>query len=135
MSALTGRYHIKEAISLLSEADHVQQHDYDLRFQDRQNLQRLKQRLMRAAAMLDATIDLKARVRDLLGRKRGDALEEAIAVELADFDAKAKHYRRCINDLQRRASDTMSMVWPTSSFPTPQHTSHWADTQPSYSTF
>jgi hypothetical protein len=70
----------------------------------------LKQRLLRAAAMLDATIDLKARLQDLLGGGENDAWEEAIAVELADFDAKAKHYHRCISDLQQRASDTMSMV-------------------------
>jgi hypothetical protein len=107
---LTG-YHIQEAKSFFSEVDQIQLHDYDLHFEDRQNLQRLKQRLLRAAAILDATIDLKARVRDFLNRNGDDAaLKEAIAVELEDFDAEAKHYRRCINDLQQRASDTMSLV-------------------------
>ncbi|TGJ81222.1 hypothetical protein E0Z10_g7549 [Xylaria hypoxylon] len=99
-----------EAKSFFSEVDHIQPDDYDLRFQDRQNLQRLKQRLLRAAAMLDATIDLQARIRGFLNRNGDDALKDAITVELDDFDAEAKYYRRCISDLQQRASDTMSLL-------------------------
>ncbi|KAI0411370.1 hypothetical protein F5X98DRAFT_383864 [Xylaria grammica] len=101
-----------EAKTFFSEADHIHpDNDYDVRFQDRQNLQRLKQRLRRAAAMLDATTDLQARIRVFLDRNGDDdALRDAITVELDDFDAEAKYYRRCISDLQQRASDTMSLL-------------------------
>ncbi|KAI1358710.1 hypothetical protein F5Y08DRAFT_332901 [Xylaria arbuscula] len=99
-----------EAKSFFSEVDHIQPDDYDLRFQDRQNLQRLKQRLLRAAAMLDATINLQARVRGLLEKNGDDALKDAMTVEMNDFDAEAKYYCRCISDLQQRASDTLSLL-------------------------
>ncbi|KAJ3576581.1 hypothetical protein NPX13_g3649 [Xylaria arbuscula] len=99
-----------EAKSFFSEVDHIQLDDYDLRFQDRQNLQRLKQRLLRAAAMLDATINLQERVRGLLEKNGDDALKDAMTVEMNDFDAEAKYYCRCISDLQQRASDTLSLL-------------------------
>ncbi|KAJ8114156.1 hypothetical protein ONZ43_g4969 [Nemania bipapillata] len=60
--------------------------------------------------MLDATIDLQARIRSFLDKDGDDALKDTIAVELDDFDAEAKYYRRCISDLQQRASDTMSLL-------------------------
>lgn len=110
-SLLTG-CDIQEALSFFSEVDHIQPHDYDLRFQHRQNLQRLKHKLLRAAAMLDAIIDLMARVRKFLEQRGEEAVKQAIAVELEDFDAEAKYHRRCISDLRQRASDTMSLVRP-----------------------
>lgn len=60
--------------------------------------------------MLDSTIDLVAKIRTALNVQADDSMKEIIAVELDDLDAEAKHYCRCIRDLQQRASDTMSLV-------------------------
>ncbi|KAJ8124953.1 hypothetical protein O1611_g8688 [Lasiodiplodia mahajangana] len=99
-----------EAKSFFSDVDHIQPHDYDLRFQDRQDLERLKQRLLRALAILDATVELQARIRGFLEKNGDGDSDGAIAVELNDFDAEARYYHRCISDLQQRASDTTSLL-------------------------
>ncbi|KAI0543382.1 hypothetical protein F4679DRAFT_120583 [Xylaria curta] len=99
-----------EAKSFFSDVDHIQPHDYDLRFQDRQDLERLKQRLLRALAILDATVELQARIRGFLEKNGDDCLDGAITVELNDFDAEARYYHRCISDLRQRASDTISLL-------------------------
>ena len=93
--------------------DHPDPNDYKLGFEDRQNLQRLRLKPIKAAALLDASDHL---VRNLgfalekMSVELGDEVRKTISHELEDLHSEAEYYMRCIEDLQQRTSDTATMV-------------------------
>ncbi|KAI1429752.1 hypothetical protein F5Y12DRAFT_795297 [Xylaria sp. FL1777] len=102
-----------EGKSFFSQADTVNEHDYRLSFEDRQRLQRLRQKLIKAKSVLDSSLDLGRRFRKGLPSMTGQLtkeLKEAILVELDDFDAEAKYNKRCIIDLEKRSADAAQLL-------------------------
>ena len=99
--------------SFFSEVDHDDPNDYKLGFEDRQNLQRLRRKLIKAASVLDAGICLGDRVKGVLEKLSDhltEDLKETISFELDDFRSEAEYYKRCVADLQQRSSDTATLV-------------------------
>ncbi|KAI1750908.1 hypothetical protein F4782DRAFT_531944 [Xylaria castorea] len=102
-----------EGKSFFSEADVINQNDYRLNFEDRQRLQRLRQKLIKAKSVIDSSLDLGWRLRKILPTMTSQLskeLEEAILMELDDFDAEAKYNKRCIMELEQRSADAAILV-------------------------
>ncbi|KAI0811762.1 hypothetical protein GGR55DRAFT_641679 [Xylaria sp. FL0064] len=102
-----------EGKSFFSEADTVNQNDYRLSFEDRQRLQRLHQKLIKAKSVLDSSFSLGRRFRNsflsTVGQLTGE-LKKAILVELDDFDAEANYHKRCIMELEQRSADAAHLL-------------------------
>ncbi|KAI3334722.1 hypothetical protein F4824DRAFT_467014 [Ustulina deusta] len=102
-----------EGKSFFSEADAINQNDYRLSFEDRQRLQRLRQKLIKAKSVLESSLDLGLRFRKRLPSmtsRLGKELEEAILTELDDFDAEAKYNQHCITELEQRSADAANLL-------------------------
>ncbi|KAI0968146.1 hypothetical protein F4678DRAFT_443418 [Xylaria arbuscula] len=102
-----------EGKSFFSEADTINQNDYRLSFEDRQRLQRLRQKLIKARSVLDSSLDLSYRLRKRfpsMVNQLSNELKEAIFVELDDFDAEANYNKRCIIELEQRSADAAQLL-------------------------
>jgi hypothetical protein len=63
--------------------------------------------------MLDAAINLGQRIRStlpIMKDKLAAEIKRSITVELDDFDAEVKYYKRGINELLQRSSEAANLV-------------------------
>lgn len=87
--------------------------DYKLAFEDRQKVQRLRQKLIKASGLLKSSIDLGSRVLlfwDSIRAKKSSEVDQAVFRELEDYASEMWYYQRSVEDLLKRSSEAASMV-------------------------
>ncbi|KAL6699861.1 hypothetical protein J3F84DRAFT_361897 [Trichoderma pleuroticola] len=103
-----------EGTSFFSDVDCHDANDYKLGFDDRQNLQRLRGKLVKATAILDAAILLGEKLKGFVERVAPAGLDvtiqETIELELEDYLSEANYHRQCLIILQQRAIDTATLI-------------------------
>ncbi|PNP54870.1 hypothetical protein THARTR1_04559 [Trichoderma harzianum] len=103
-----------EGTSFFSDVDCHDTNDYKLGFDDRQNLQCLRGKLVKATAILDAAILLGEKLKGLVERVAPAGLDvtiqETIELELEDYLSEANYHRQCLIILQQRAIDTATLI-------------------------
>lgn len=96
--------------------EHDVLYDYSVRFEDRQSLQLRRRKLLKAATILQAAIDLGYMMKRRFEKSdlfNGD-MPDVLLIELEDYVAEATYYKRCLDDLLRRSLDTNDLVWKVS---------------------
>lgn len=82
---LSLRVEVFQFESFFSEADRDDPNDYKLDFEERQTLQRLRRKLIKAAAVLDAGICLGDRIKGVLEKMSAQLTDEAKETILLPF--------------------------------------------------
>jgi hypothetical protein len=102
-----------EEKAIFSKADYFEVNDFNLRFSDRQALQRLRKKLLKAARLLDSSIHLGKRMQQLWideSIMRGFQVSTGLVHELEDHIVEASYHRRFIADLLQQSTDTCDLV-------------------------
>ncbi|EHK43559.1 hypothetical protein TRIATDRAFT_320809 [Trichoderma atroviride IMI 206040] len=103
-----------EGTSFFSDVDCHDVNDYKLGFEDRQNLQRFRRKLIKATAIIDAAILLGEKMKGFMERVAPAGLDitiqETIGLELEDYLSEANYHRECLIGLQQRAVDTATLL-------------------------
>ncbi|KIW25904.1 uncharacterized protein PV07_09040 [Cladophialophora immunda] len=92
--------------------EHRAADDYSVRFTDRQTVQLLRRKLLKAASILQASTDIGCMIKARFEKSNlftADLLNVLIT-ELDDYIAEATYYRRCVDDLLQRSWDTNNLL-------------------------
>lgn len=109
----TSRLSQIEDKTIFSHADQEYTNDYRVAFEDRQEVQILRQTLIRASALLKTSIDLSTRIALFWGGLRAGQpsdIQETVDQELEDYQAEMRYNERCVENLLKRSSEAASML-------------------------
>ncbi|KAF8853255.1 hypothetical protein BDZ45DRAFT_598819 [Acephala macrosclerotiorum] len=99
--------------AIFSHADQDYKNDYRVVFEDRQEVQELRQTLIQASTLAKTSIDLSTRIALFWGRLRTgqpNDIQETIDQELEDYQAEMRYNERCVKNLLTRSSEAASML-------------------------
>ncbi|KAH8161553.1 hypothetical protein CIB48_g6688 [Xylaria polymorpha] len=102
-----------EEKTTFSKADYLVKNDFSLRFSDRQNLQNLQRTLTKAARLLDCSINLGEKMKQLFqdeDLRDFHKCNRVLLQNLEDYIYEASYHRRVVSDLLQRSTDTCNLL-------------------------